>query len=216
VKPLPDGRVALLVGDASGHGMAAGLVMAIADATIETALDLDPSPDRVLALLNRTLCRTGTRRTFMSLFYGLLTPGTGRLEYVCAGHPFPILRRAGGGMEELGCGGLPLGMRDPLPTPCATTAIEPGDLLLLFTDGLAEATGGESGAAFGFDRLGRLMQAGGTPQAAHDRIRGAFAEHVGDEPLKDDLTLLVVGRDVPLPPLPTLPTLPTLQASPAN
>ncbi|MES1211576.1 MAG: SpoIIE family protein phosphatase, partial [Acidobacteriota bacterium] len=55
--PLPDGRVALLVGDASGHGMAAGLVMAIANATLKTALDLDPRPVRVLDLLNRTLCR---------------------------------------------------------------------------------------------------------------------------------------------------------------
>ncbi|HYL06811.1 MAG TPA: SpoIIE family protein phosphatase, partial [Thermoanaerobaculia bacterium] len=69
VMPLPDGRVALMVGDATGHGMASGLVMAIANATLKTALDLDPSPRRVIALLNRTLCRTGTRRTFMTVFY---------------------------------------------------------------------------------------------------------------------------------------------------
>ncbi|HEY0554991.1 MAG TPA: SpoIIE family protein phosphatase, partial [Thermoanaerobaculia bacterium] len=64
--PLPDGRLALMVADASGHGMAAGLVMAIANATLRTALDLDPSPEPAMAMLNRTLCRTGTTRTFMS------------------------------------------------------------------------------------------------------------------------------------------------------
>ncbi len=112
--PLPDGRVALMVGDASGHGMAAGLVMAIANATLKTALDLDPSPHRVLTLLNRTLCRTGNKRTFMSVFYALLDPQTGDMDFVCAGHPFPLLRRADGTVEELGCGGLPLGMREPL------------------------------------------------------------------------------------------------------
>src|SRR5262245_45518563 len=104
---LPRGRLSPMMGDASGHGMAAGLVMAIANATLKTALDLDPSPERVLALLNRTLCRTGTKRTFMSVFYAVLTPETGELEYVCAGHPFPLLRRAGA-VEELGCGGFPL------------------------------------------------------------------------------------------------------------
>src|SRR5262249_55676387 len=88
---LPDGRVAMMVGDATGHGMAAGLVMAIANATLKTALDIDPDPRRVLALLNRTLCRTGSRRTFMTVFYALLDPQTGELTTISAGHPFPLL-----------------------------------------------------------------------------------------------------------------------------
>src|SRR5258705_1779404 len=100
--PLPGGGIALLVSDASGHGMAAGLVMAIANATLKTALDLDPAPEKVLALLNRTLCRTGNRRTFLSVFFALLEPQSGEMEYVCAGHPFPYLRRADGRIEELG------------------------------------------------------------------------------------------------------------------
>lgn len=198
ITPLPDGRVALMVGDASGHGMAAGLVMAIANATLETALDLDPSPERVLELLNRTLCRTGTTRTFMSLFYAVLTPGTGHLEYVCAGHPFPLLRRTDGSTEELGCGALPLGMREALPVACQTVEMAPGDLLLLYTDGLAEAVDVQGGA-FSYDRIRRVLELGGSPQAVHDMVLGAFDRHVGDEPLRDDLTLLVMAR---LPPLP--------------
>ena len=191
---LPDGRLALMVGDASGHGMAAGLVMAIANATWKTALDLDPAPERVLALLNRTLCRTRGKRTFMSVFYGLLDPATGQLEYVSAGHPFPFLRRADGRVEELGEGGLPLGIRDSLTVKPGTTMLSSGDLLVLYTDGLVEATDPRGTEAFGFDRLQGLVAAGGDPQILHDRILGAFDDHVAGEPLLDDLTLVVVAR----------------------
>jgi sigma-B regulation protein RsbU (phosphoserine phosphatase) len=197
--PLPDGRVSLLVGDASGHGMAAGLVMAIANATLKTALDLDPSPERVIALLNRTLCRTGTKRTFMSVFYALLDPQTGMMEYVCAGHPFPVLRRADGTLEELGCGCLPLGMREPLELQPETVLLEPGDLVLLYTDGLAEALDSHGREAFGYPRIAALAGDGGSPRIVHDRIVKAFDRHVGDEPLKDDVTVLIAAR---LPPLP--------------
>ncbi len=191
---LPDGRLALMVADASGHGMAAGLVMAIANATLRTAIDLDPAPERVLALLNRTLCRTGTKRTFMSAFYGLLTPETGELEYVCAGHPFPLLRRAGGRIEELGNGGFPLGLRDPLPLPRQTATLEPGDALVLYTDGLFEALDAQGASAFGFERIHAALHLGGDPREIHDTLFRSFDAHVGREPLRDDLTVLVIAR----------------------
>jgi sigma-B regulation protein RsbU (phosphoserine phosphatase) len=191
---LPDGRLAMVVADASGHGMAAGLVMAIANATLRTALDLDPSPERAMAMLNRTLCRTGTTRTFMSAFYGLLTPETGEMEFVCAGHPFPLLRRAGGQTEELGSGGFPLGLRDPLPMSRGTVTIEPGDHLLLYTDGLPEALDAQGKTAFGYERIQAALQLGGSPQQVHDNILHSFDAHAGDEPLRDDLTLLVIAR----------------------
>jgi len=91
--PLEDGRLAVVVGDASGHGIAAGLLMAIASSTIKLALDTDPAPTAVLSMVNTALYRTGDRRAFMTLFLGLLEPGTGRLEFASAGHPFPVLRR---------------------------------------------------------------------------------------------------------------------------
>jgi len=193
VLPLPDGREALMVGDATGHGMASGLVMAIANATLNTALDLDPDPRRVIAMLNRTLCRTGTRRTFMTVFYALLSPASGDLVSVCAGHPFPLLRRAGGRLEELGRGGLPLGVRDDLAPETQAVTLGPGDLLVLYTDGLAEALDVRA-EAFGYERIADLVRPGGTPQEVHDRILAAFDAHVGEEPLLDDLTLLVMAR----------------------
>jgi sigma-B regulation protein RsbU (phosphoserine phosphatase) len=191
---LPDGRLALAVGDASGHGMAAGLVMAIGNATLKTALDLDPAPAKVAAVLNRTLCRTGTRRTFLSFFYALLDPASGRLEYFGAGHPFPLLLRRDGRIQELGAGGLPLGIREPLSPPTAEATLAPGDLLVLYTDGLVEATD-RAESAFGFDRLASVVYHGGSPQTLHDRVLAAFDAHVAGEPLRDDVTLVVVGRE---------------------
>jgi hypothetical protein len=191
---LPDGRLALLIGDASGHGIAAGLLMAIANATLKTALDLDPEPRAVASLLNGALYRTGDRRAFMTLFYGLLDPETGELQFVCAGHPFPLLRRAGGEIEELGEGTLPLGLRKSVEVSTGTVTIGPGDLLVLFTDGLPEAVNGPDGEAFGFVRMRELLKAVGSPGVIHDRILLAFDQHVGPEPLTDDITLVVMSR----------------------
>ncbi|MEP7008972.1 MAG: PP2C family protein-serine/threonine phosphatase [Acidobacteriota bacterium] len=206
---LPDGRLALMVCDATGHGMAAGLVMAIAHATIGTALDFDPSPAAVAAMVHRALRRKRRRHAFLTLFYALLDPETGRLAWVSAGHPFPLLRRADGTVEEIGAGSLPLGATETVIPPTGETTLDPGDLLVLYTDGLPEATT-ESGTTFGYDRLTRLVQLGGPPAVVHERISAAFAEHVTDEPLMDDMTLLAIGRygveavDVP-PAIPTEP-----------
>lgn len=191
--PLPDGRLALVSGDASGHGMAAGLLMAIASATLHTAITADPAPAAVAAQLNRTLCVTGGPRAFMTLFYGLLDPASGRLDYLCAGHPFPLLRRAAGGIEELGRGGLPLGLRPALEATPAATVLAPGDLLLLYTDGLPEALDA-AGQAFGFERLSGLLVQGGDAGAVHARVAAALDRHTRDAALADDVSLIAVER----------------------
>ena len=209
-QPIGDGKLALVVGDASGHGMAAGLVMAIANATLRTALDLDPSCENVHALLNRAVCRTGDRRTFMSVFFAVLSLEDGRLKYVGAGHPYPLVCRADGSLEELGEGSLPLGLREELPAKCLETHLGVGDSLVMFSDGLPEAIN-ENGQAFGFDGVAAAVKEGGLPEEIHDRVLSRFDRHVGEESLKDDLTLVVLRRDgshsgPPPPPPPPPPT----------
>ncbi len=193
-QPLPDGRLAILMGDASGHGIAAGLLMAIANATLKTAIDVDPAPVAVATLLNSALYRTGDRRAFMTLFYGVLEPDSGRLDFVLAAHPFPFVRRAGGAIEELGAGGLPLGLRPKVELQPLAVTLGPDDALVLYTDGLPEAVDGPDGDAFGFDRLKRLLAPAGSPAVLHDRILIDFDRHVASEPLADDLTLVVLAR----------------------
>lgn len=197
-------RMILTVGDASGHGIGAGLLMAISNATLKTAMELDPSPSAVLSLLNRTLCRTGSSRAFMTLFYSLLDVDTGELEYACAGHPYPFLRRASGEVIELGEGAIPLGIRRATTYASQTTHLEAGDLLVLYSDGLPEMIGGKSAEAFGFERLRGLLKNPGDAQQVHDRIVRDVESHRGSHRLADDLTLVVICRhQIPdLPPLP--------------
>jgi hypothetical protein len=193
-QPLADGRLALAVADASGHGMAAGLLMAITDTALRLAIDLDPAPRAVAGLLHRALRRTGDRRSFLTLFYGLLEPATGRLDWVCAGHPPPLLRRAGGGVEEpVIAGSLPLGAREQAAPASGELTMAPGDQLVLFSDGLFE-TVGAAGEAFGYERIRHELAAPGDASALHDRLRDALARHLGAQPLPDDLTLVVVAR----------------------
>ena len=192
--PLADGRLALMVGDASGHGMAAGLLMASANATLLSACEIDPDPQRAAELLHRVLRRSRDRRAFMSLFYALLDPASGRLDYVCAGHPFPLLRRHGGEIEELGEGGFPLGRGDRVGLRTGTTTLVPGDLLLLFTDGLPEALGEGGGDAFGFERVRDALVGGGIAQEIHDRVLARFNAHIGREALQDDISVVVLER----------------------
>jgi len=191
--PLPDGRLAVVIGDASGHGIAAGLLMAVANTALRLALDHDPGPGAVAATVNRALVRVGDRRAFMSLFCGLLDPATGRLEYVCAGHPFPLLRRLDGAVEELGLGSLPLGMRADVEPALGEATIGPGDLLVLYTDGVPEELSPD-GEAFGFDRVRSLVAHGGRAQALHDRLAAEMERHRGDERVHDDRSLVVVER----------------------
>ncbi|MFZ5789055.1 MAG: PP2C family protein-serine/threonine phosphatase, partial [Acidobacteriota bacterium] len=191
--PLPDGRLALVSGDASGHGMAAGLLMAVANTGLQMAVELDPSPARVAQLLNTVLWRTGDHRAFMSLFYGVLDPATGGLEYVCAGHPFPFLRRTDGAVEELGRGSFPLGVRESVEPTAGSVVLDPGDALLLYSDGLPEAPDPE-GRPFGFDRVQSLFALGGAPVDVRQRLLAALDRHLAGFPLQDDFSLVVVAR----------------------
>ncbi len=191
--PLPDGRLALVSADASGHGMASALLMAIANTTLKLAVDADPAPVPVARIMNRALKRTGGPRAFLTLFYSVLDPASGRLEHVCAGHPFPMVRRADGSLAKLGSGSYPLGLRQELHLEAAEARLDPGDLLLLYTDGIPEAVD-ENGEAFGFERLEQSFSAGGTPQETHDRILSDLADFEGDQRLRDDRSLVVIAR----------------------
>jgi serine phosphatase RsbU (regulator of sigma subunit) len=199
--PLADGRMALVIGDASGHGIAAGLLMAIASSALRLAIDLDSTPAAVARFVNRALVASGGRRVFMTVFFGVLDPADGRLDYVVAGHPFPMLRRSDGEVVELGEGGLPLGVRAALEPPTGTVVIGPGESLLLYTDGIVETLDGE-GRDFGYERVRRTLEPGGSAAAIHDRLVAAVAGFQGEAPVLDDRSLVVLGRAASLPPVP--------------
>jgi len=137
--PVAGGRLAVLFGDASGHGMTAGLVMAVAHAAFRTQLDVDPSPPAMFATLNRILCRTGGARAFFGCVYVLLSED-GRFEACVAGHPPVLLCDADGSVKEkIGAGAYPLGIKSGLTWPVETRMLAPRQLLFLHSDGLSEA-----------------------------------------------------------------------------
>jgi len=194
-EPLPDGRLAIVVADASGHGMAAGLLMAITDTSLRIALELDPAPRAVAALLHRAVRRTGDRRAFVTLFYGLLDPASGRLEFVSAGHPSPLVRRADGRVEEPAPGSLPLGARERCSPAEGEIVLAAGDLLVVATDGLFEALD-PAQQAFGWERLRRLVaEPAAGAGALHERLRRAVEGHAADAAPSDDRTIVVVARE---------------------
>lgn len=191
---LDDGRVAVVAGDASGHGIAAGLLMVIAHSTLKLAFDQDPRPQAVLPMVNKAIAAAGGRRAFLTLFYGVLDPETGRLDYLCAGHPFPLLHRAGGRVSELGHGALPLGIRKSFELEPDTVTIEPGELLLIYSDGIPEVVRRSTGETFGFERMRDIAASGGTAQETHDRVTSAFDGFLAGEPQNDDISLVVLRR----------------------
>jgi hypothetical protein len=192
--PLPDGRLAVLFGDASGHGMAAGLVMAVAHAAWRTQLDVDPSPGAIVSSLNRILCRTGGPRSFFSCCYVLLDRD-GTYVATVAGHP-QIVKIAGGKViDRVGTGSYPLGVKTGMKWQELPGTLERGERLLFHSDGLTEARNAnekEFGDAF-VDAI-----AGWHPAASAstlvETLVGEWNLFTGGRPPEDDVSIAVIGR----------------------
>jgi serine phosphatase RsbU (regulator of sigma subunit) len=199
-QPLENGGLAILFGDASGHGMAAGLVMAVAHTAWRLQLERDPSPEAVLATLNRVLCRLGTCRTSgpRQFFAGvsLLLQPDGSFVAAIAGHP-PVLRVGTGGtvLERFGRGAYPLGVKQAQAYEVETGRLGPGELLLLHSDGLSEARDAD-GREFGDGRilatLSRMPGRSAADVAA--ALSGEVLAFLGRRPVGDDVSIAVLRR----------------------
>ena len=193
--PLSDGRLAALFGDASGHGMAAGLIMAVAHAAFRTQLDVDPSPEAMFATLNRILCRTGSPRAFFGCIFLLLTPD-GAFSGSAAGHP-PILLvgRDGTVRDRIGKGAYPLGIRAELAWEVARGRLEAGELIFLHSDGLSEARN-DAAQEFGDARIEAAIRRGiGLPAPAlAAAVAADMHGFLGSQSAEDDVSVAVIRR----------------------
>jgi sigma-B regulation protein RsbU (phosphoserine phosphatase) len=193
--PLPDGRMAVLFGDASGHGMAAGLVMAVAHAAFRTQLEVDPSASSIMASLNRILCRTGGTRSFFSCCYVLLATD-GSYAATVAGHPSILKIDASGNVtERIGRGAYPLGVKAGLSWETVEGSLAPGERLLLHSDGLTEARNTQE-REFG-DHYVEVIAGWhpeGTASNLVDSLVGEWQMFMGHLPPEDDISITVVRR----------------------
>lgn len=153
---LADGRLALLVGDVSGKGVSAALLMANAQATLRARLPLENDLAVLADAFDRELDRSTPRHVFLTLFMGIMEKDGRVLRYVNAGHNPQFLIRSRGGITPLSSTGLPIALYAGHGYAEEQVALEPGDLLFFYTDGLVEAED-KDGDLFGADRLQQLL-----------------------------------------------------------
>lgn len=194
--PLEDGRLAVVVGDVAGHGMPAGLLMAMAKSAIHTQVQVQADPARLMGRLSETLLRMSADNQFMTMVFTELDLARGTLRYSNCGHHYPLLYRSRTEtFEELESTGLPLGMLPRPSGPFRTREIEPGDILVFYTDGVTEAgSDADEDDMFGVERLCRVVLANRDrpAQTVVEAVFRAVRRHSGARPLADDATLVVV------------------------
>ena len=192
---LNDGRIAFGVGDVCGKGVPAALFMGITRTLIR--INLRETPDLPGAILkaNAYLTNNNAAELFATLLYATFDPRSGEVEYVSCGHLAGLLRRADGSVEKLLAGGLPMGLFDQLKASVKTAALNPGDLLLLYTDGVTEAENIEK-HEFGEKRLIDVLarKKGATPTEAIVEVEEAVREFARGQPQFDDITCVAIAR----------------------
>jgi serine phosphatase RsbU (regulator of sigma subunit)/serine/threonine protein kinase len=198
--PLPRGRVAVLIGDVSGRGLAAAMLMARFSAEARASLVAEADAARAVARLNEFVChKLAPAGRFVTLAAAVLDPAAHTLVLVNAGHPAPLLyRAAGGSVEEAIPAALtvcPLGVGEGQTFEIAQVSLGPGDCLLMFSDGMT-GTRDPDGRRFGASglRAATLGEGPRSPRAIGERALDAVERHVAGRPWHDDLAVLCVGR----------------------
>jgi sigma-B regulation protein RsbU (phosphoserine phosphatase) len=197
-----DGHVWLVLGDVAGKGMPAALMVASLQARLQVLFEETTSPAALVTRLNRLVAANCPSNRFITFFAGTLDPATGGFTYCNAGHNPPLVMRSSGTVERLTDGGLILGILPQAVYQESACTLAPGDALVLFSDGVTEATGAAGEEEFGEERLAALIRDGMAGPACEmvAAVTAAVAQWGGAAPAADDITLVVARRILPLPP----------------
>jgi PAS domain S-box-containing protein len=192
-------RYVVSLGDVSGNGLAAALVMANLQATIRGQAMFDPEPARLLERANKLLFRSTNSRTFISLFYGILDAKNHTLVYANAGQDLPILFSPGNGKRTLTVNGIVLGVMEDAVYRQEEVSIGAGDRLLLYTDGIPE-TMNDYREQFGAERLADIVrrERAWSVRNVIENIFTAVHAHAGNAFQADDMTVVMVERKSPM------------------
>jgi serine phosphatase RsbU (regulator of sigma subunit) len=202
ILPQPDGRVIVALGDVAGKASPAALLMALFLAMLRTLVDEHDNPAELVRRLNIQVSKHAPPSRFITLFLGLFDPRTGELEYVNAGQTPPLLLRASGAVDKLSTGGIALAMFEQSTYASGHTHLDPGDALVMYSDGIteAEAPNGQMFEETGLEAAVRAVP--GVSAAVLGRaVFAAVDRYRQGERLADDLTVLVLSRPI-VPPVP--------------
>jgi len=199
ILPQANGTVLVALGDVAGKASPAALLMALLLAILRTLVDEGLPLPALVRRLNLQVARHAPPSRFITLFLASFDPSTGRLEFVNAGQTPPLLRRQNGSIERLLSGGVALGMFEGSTYEAGELHLEPGDALLMYSDGMTEA---ESPDGRPFDEAGLertlALYAGAYQKSAAAELGKAVFDaverHRRDQRLQDDLTVLVLSR----------------------
>jgi phosphoserine phosphatase RsbU/P len=191
----PNGRVGLALGDVSGKGMPAALMVMAFDARLRVLAEDGESPEPLVTRLNKITCANCPSNRFITFFYGLADPDSGELAFANAGHNPPFVVRASGEVESLNGGGPVLGIVPFAPYKQERTRLDPGDLLVIYSDGVTEANN-ISEEEFGEERLVEVLRRNRTKPAGAivNAIMEALGKFTMGAPQGDDITLVVARR----------------------
>ena len=191
-----DGRIALLVADVAGKGMPAALLMSNLQARAQILFDDPTELAAVVTRLNRVLKAKVPGNRFITFFVGVIDPATGEMTYVNAGHNPPLLVHGDGSMERLEATGMILGILPGAQYEEKTCRLNEGDAVVLFSDGITEATKPETDEEFGEERLASILHEMIAQPAKEiiDSIQQRLQVFTAGAPLADDLTLVVARR----------------------
>jgi sigma-B regulation protein RsbU (phosphoserine phosphatase) len=192
---LDDSKLIFCLGDVSGKGMPAALLMANLQATLRGQIMIDAAPGACLQRANALMYRSTDADKFATLFYGALDRASHTLTYANAGHNYPLLLKPGGELVSLETGGIVLGCLDDFCYAEKTITLESGDVLLIYSDGITESIDANE-EEFGVGRLSDILLRHSSDDAARliDRIVSAVHAHAGELPQADDMTLLIIKR----------------------
>lgn len=191
---IRNGKLFFCIGDVSGKGIPASLVMSVVSSLFRTLSESEDSPSRIVTSLNTALSARNESLMFVTLFVGALDLVTGELLYTNAGHNAPIVIRDGHPVLLEADANVPLGVVGDWDYSLQRTALPPGSVLFLYTDGLTEATR-EGGELFGEERVLEVLSAHGNILTSREfvtQMTEAVSAFVGDSEQSDDLTMMVV------------------------
>jgi sigma-B regulation protein RsbU (phosphoserine phosphatase) len=190
-----DGRYAIVVGDVAGKGAPAALYGALSSGIIRTRATRKYPPGQMLELVNKTLYERPIETQFVALTYSIYEPATHRITLANSGLPYPLLVR-NGQPTFLDAGGIPLGLFPDSRYQETELILQPGDVLVFYSDGLVEIRN-DAGEDFGMKRLGETVRANHekSPAEIVKAVRDTLAKYIGRRRPQDDRTMIVIKME---------------------